>query len=227
MLLTGKKVLVLEGTDGIGAAITGLFRDEGAEVVSITVSSESQVAAAFDQAATKMGSIDTLVNAVSDWSVCSPANWTADVWRELSDKNSAIAIVSGRLALEYLRKPGSMCFVSSTWAMATSPEMGLAGASKATLGPINKALALAGAAGGIRANVVVMGLIDTPPLREATNGRSQVPSREIFDETAARVPMQRPGTPAEIAKAVAFLCSDRARMINGASVLVDGGLLYA
>lgn len=234
MLLTGKKVLVLEGNDGIGAAITARFRDEEAQVVSVEIlagADEVKVKLAFDRAVAEMGTVDTVVNALSSWIVCDPAEWTVAKWRELSESNVAIAVSVAQLSLEHLQKPGVVCFISSTWAMATSPELGLAGASKAALGPITKALALAGSTNGLRANTIVMGLIDTPILRELAGQREHISSREnsntLFEETVSRIPMQRAGTAEEVAKAAVFLCSDRARMINGASVLVDGGLLYA
>lgn len=232
MLLTGKKVLVLEGGDGIGAAITARFRDEEAEVVSVEIlAGADEVKLAFDRAVAEMGTVDTVVNALSSWIVCDPAEWTVAKWRELSESNVAIAVSVAHLSLEHLQKPGVVCFISSTWAMATSPELGLAGASKAALGPITKALALAGSTNGLRANTIVMGLIDTPILRELAGQREHISSREnsntLFEEIVSRIPMQRAGTAEEVAKAAVFLCSDRARLINGASVLVDGGLLYA
>lgn len=230
MLLSGKTALVLDGADGIGAAIVESLRAEGASVVVATLTS-AEVAPAFDQASASLGGVDILVNAISDWDVEAPQAWSADRWRELSERNGAVAVNAAQVALAGLRRPGAVCFISTTWAMATSPEMGLVGASKAAVGPIAKALALAGAAEGLRANVVVMGLIDTPVLRSVVEQRGEIAVRQagasLFDETAQRVPMRRAGTAQEVAKAVAFLCSDHARMINGASVLVDGGLLYA
>ncbi|MGK2940558.1 MAG: SDR family NAD(P)-dependent oxidoreductase [Immundisolibacter sp.] len=231
MLLDKKSVLVLDGGDGIGGAIVALFRAEGARVSS-TVLPDTDVASAFEKAHAAMGGVDVLVNAISDWSPCKPEDWSVGRWRELSELNGAVAVSAGHIALKRLRRPGAVCFISSTWALATSPEMGLTGASKAAIGPLTKALGLFGAAYGLRANAVVMGLIDTPALRAAMEQRAQLTERHaggstLFDETAGRVPMRRAGTADEVAKAVAFLCSDHARMINGASVLVDGGLLYA
>lgn len=230
MLLDKKNVLVLDGGDGIGGAIAALFGAEGARVNS-TVLPDTDVESAFQQAHAAMGGVDILVNAISDWSPCKPDDWSVERWRELSELNGAVAVSAGHIALKRLRRPGAVCFISSTWAMATSPEMGLAGASKAAIGPLTKALGLSGAANGLRVNAVVMGLIDTPALRAAMEQRAQLAGREagstLFDETAMRIPMRRAGTADEVAKAAAFLCSDHARMINGASVVVDGGLLYA
>lgn len=229
-LLRDKQVLVLDGDDGIGEAVTAQFKAEGASVVSVQVSG-TDVVAAFDQAASQLGDIDVVVNAISTWEPLAPESWTSDRWRDLNQRNGEVAMLVGQLALKRLRSPGVVCSVSSVWAMATSPEMGLFGASKAALGPITKAVALSGVSAGIRANTVVMGLIDTPALRAVVEQAGQAAggagSDNLFDQTIPRVPMRRAGTAEEVANAAAFLCSGHARMINGASVVVDGGFLYA
>lgn len=229
-LLKDKNVLVLDGDDGIGEAVIAQFKHEGATVLSLPVNG-ADVAAAFDQAGSQLGDIDVVVNAISTWEPLAPESWTADRWRELNQRNGEVAMLVGQLALTRLRRPGVVCSVSSVWAMATSPEMGLFGASKAALGPITKAVALAGVAVGVRANTVVMGLIDTPALRAVVEQAGQAAggadTGNLFDQTIPRVPMRRAGTAEEVANAAAFLCSDHARMINGASVVVDGGFLYA
>ncbi len=230
MLLSGKNAFVLVGTDGVGAAIAEVLRAEGAGVVATDLSGV-EVGAAFEAARGTLGGVDILVNAVTDWDVLGVAGWGADAWRRLSERNAGVAASAAQAALAGLRRPGAVCFVSTTWSMATSPEMGLIGASKAAIGPITKALALEGATSGLRANAVVMGLIDTPQLRGVVDSRRARAAGQadasLFDASVQRVPMRRAGTAQEVAKAVAFLCSDHARMINGASVLVDGGLLYA
>jgi NAD(P)-dependent dehydrogenase (short-subunit alcohol dehydrogenase family) len=107
--------------------------------------------------------------------------------------------------------------------------MGLAGASKASLGPITKALALQGAGQGHRANLIIHGLVDTPAFRKLALERAKAASvkEDVFERTVSRIPLQRAGKPEEIASAAAFICSDRLRHVNGVSLLVDGGLLYA
>ena len=79
-------------------------------------------------------------------------------------------------------------------------------------------MAREGAPRGIRVNVVVPGLIDTPMGRGASAAR---PGRE---RTAARVPLGRQGTPWEVAHAAVFLLSGEAGYITGQSLVVDGGL---
>ena len=81
---------------------------------------------------------------------------------------------------------------------------------------LSRHVALEGARRGVRANVVVPGLIDTPLGRAATRGR---PSRG-----RTRVPLGRQGTAHEVAAAVLFLLSDDASYVTGTTLTVDGGL---
>ena len=77
-------------------------------------------------------------------------------------------------------------------------------------------VAYEGARRGVRANVILPGLIDTPLGRSATRGR---PSR-----ARTPVPLGRQGTGWEVAYATLFLLSGEASYITGQSLVVDGGL---
>jgi NAD(P)-dependent dehydrogenase (short-subunit alcohol dehydrogenase family) len=91
-------------------------------------------------------------------------------------------------------------------------------ASKHGVVGLTRSAALDAAPYGIRVNAVCPGVIETPlgipGLEEGTSGR---------DRFAARIPLRRVGTPADIAAVVAFLASDDARHVTGAGLLVDGG----
>jgi NAD(P)-dependent dehydrogenase (short-subunit alcohol dehydrogenase family) len=91
-------------------------------------------------------------------------------------------------------------------------------ASKHGVVGLTRSAALDAAPYGIRVNAVCPGVIETqlgiPDLGEELSGR---------DRFAARIPLRRVGTPADVAAVVAFLASDDARHVTGAGVLVDGG----
>jgi 3-oxoacyl-[acyl-carrier protein] reductase len=89
-------------------------------------------------------------------------------------------------------------------------------ASKAGLIGFTKALALEVASRGITVNAVAPGLIETDMTRAISEG--------AHDEWAARIPLGRLGTPADVASAVAFLASDEAAYITGHVLAVNGGM---
>lgn len=83
---------------------------------------------------------------------------------------------------------------------------------------------------GIRANVIIPGLIDTPiweaGLIEPPEGKSLTETiTELLDAAKQAIPAGRIGVPEDIAECVLFLCSDQAKYINGASIVIDGGMI--
>jgi NAD(P)-dependent dehydrogenase (short-subunit alcohol dehydrogenase family) len=91
-------------------------------------------------------------------------------------------------------------------------------ASKAALLPLVKAAARQGGPHNITANAIVPGAIDTPLFRAVNPER-------LVNEMLTRFPVPRLGKPEEVAALVAFLASDEAAFINGATLDIDGGLL--
>jgi len=91
-------------------------------------------------------------------------------------------------------------------------------ASKHGVLGLTRTAALDAAPYGIRVNAVCPGVVETPlgipDLADGTSGR---------DRFAARIPLRRVGEPADVAAVVAFLASDDARHVTGASFLIDGG----
>lgn len=77
---------------------------------------------------------------------------------------------------------------------------------------------------GIRANTVVPGLIDTPRVAGNVAAKFSADLKEAARRRAQQVPMQRMGTPWEVANACAFLASDASSYITGTELLVDGGI---
>lgn len=96
-------------------------------------------------------------------------------------------------------------------------------ASKAGLNQFTVAIAMEHAARGIRANVIMPGLMDTPHIYKGITGQ-YASSDEMVKQRAAQCPMGRMGTGWDIAKAAAFLASDDAQYITGVCLPVDGGV---
>ena len=100
------------------------------------------------------------------------------------------------------------------------------GMSKAALGQLTKSTAIDYAPHNVRINCICPGTIDTPmlgPSIERFHQMSGMPIEAIYDLLRKAQPVQRLGTPEEIAKAVLFLLSDDCPFMTGALVSADGG----
>lgn len=116
------------------------------------------------------------------------------------------------------QKSGRIVFMSSQAGQAGGMFVGAHYvASKAGLIGLSKSFAKAGAADGILVNCVAPGQVDTPLTR-------QFPADKVAAMTGA-IPLKRMATAEEVAGVVAFLVSDAASYVTGATVPVNGGLL--
>lgn len=111
---------------------------------------------------------------------------------------------------------GSIVMVSSVHAFRPYPDASAYNAAKASVNQMAASWALELAGSGVRVNVVEPGWIDTP-------GEHTHNSEAEILERGKTLPMGRLGSPDEVAKAVAFLCSEDASYITGATLRVDGG----
>ena len=111
-----------------------------------------------------------------------------------------------------------MVHIASIAATNPQPRSGAYSASKAAAAMLSRQLALEWGPDGIRSNVVSPGFIRTP-MSEAFYQQPDVKERR-----EKMLPSRRIGTPQDIADAVIFLASPRSAYVNGAEILVDGGL---
>jgi NAD(P)-dependent dehydrogenase (short-subunit alcohol dehydrogenase family) len=107
---------------------------------------------------------------------------------------------------------GSIVNITSVHEHIPRPNLSVYAAAKAALGMLSKGLALELAEHNIRVNSFAPGVIATP--------RNEADAQELDSE----VPLGRAGKPDEVAGLVAWLCSDEAAYVTGASYLIDGGI---
>jgi NAD(P)-dependent dehydrogenase (short-subunit alcohol dehydrogenase family) len=140
-----------------------------------------------------------------------------DHWRYVIDLNLTSAFVVTRNVAPNMASGSAICNTASI-AGQMPGALYAYGAAKAALIHWTKSIALALAPRGIRANAVAPGFIYTRLWEQLT------PQKEIFDQVVrGAVPTGTEQTPADIANAVAFLCSERASQITGQVLAIDGG----
>jgi NAD(P)-dependent dehydrogenase (short-subunit alcohol dehydrogenase family) len=121
------------------------------------------------------------------------------------------------------QRAGAITMISSLAAVEKYPYVAYK-ATKAAMIAFTQQVAIQNAEYGIRANVILPGLMDTPMAVDTRARASGRPRREIAAERDRRVPLRaRMGTAWDVANAALFLASDEAGFITGASLLVDGG----
>ena len=235
-LLSGKRCLLFDAGDGLGAALATTLHAQGAQVWRAGGDGDApfegqadEVPGVFAAAHASLGGLDCVVGPAPQLESSPPGQWQPGQFAALAARHGELTAAIGQASLGSLGPPGAVCFLGSVWGLAGSPDSGLAGGAMAALGPLTKALALQGATQGVRVNAVYLGLIDTPAMRAwcAQRGQAAGITEDVFARTAAKVPLGRAGQAREVARSVAFLLSEHARFINGTTVLVDGGLLYA
>lgn len=232
---SGRAVLVVGGTSGIGLGIATAFRDAGAEVVA-TGATQGELDAAKDiegiafqlldvrdpaaigAAAANSGPIAALVD-------CAGVNLRAAEFTEEGFTTALDINLTGAMRLATAFRPrlagGAILAIGSMFSFFGAPHAPAYAASKAGLVGLVKSLAVAFAPEGIRVNALAPGWIETA----MTAVPRADPAR--FAELSARIPIGRWGTPADIAPAALFLCSPLASYITGAVLPVDGGYLVA
>jgi NAD(P)-dependent dehydrogenase (short-subunit alcohol dehydrogenase family) len=219
----GGCALVTGGTRGIGAAVAERLRQEGWPVatlsragadVSADVSDPEAVGLAFDQVRSAFGPVLVLVNNAGIRDDGLAIRMSADEFRRVVDVNLNGAFHCTRRALDDMLKArwGRIVNVSSVVAERGNPGQANYAAAKAGLLGFTRTIAREMARKGITCNAVTPGVIETDMTAELAGGLKDA------------VPAGRVGRPEEVAAAVAFLASEEAAYVNGATLSVDGGL---
>ncbi|MGE0484536.1 MAG: SDR family NAD(P)-dependent oxidoreductase [Gammaproteobacteria bacterium] len=223
----GATVLVVD-RDGDSADETlELLTKQGGEgsVLVADVTDEAQCAAITTTCVERYGRLDILHNNVGIGAGDRGATtMTAEIWDRIFDTNLKSVMFTCKHALPVMRAQGAGAIVNIS-SIAAVCSMGLVSykASKAALNAYTHALATGNARFGIRANVIMPGLMDTPMAIEGYVAAGRERAALVAERNAA-VPLGgRMGTAWDVANAALFLVSDEARFITGVCLPVDGG----
>lgn len=243
--LAGKVALVTGGGTGIGAATAIRFAQEGAtvvvcgrrkepldavvaqitaaggkaEAVQADVSNEAGYTAAIEGAAQRHGRLDVLVNNAMAFSWGDIENTSTADWHSNFSTSVDGTFWGTRAAMKLMKgRGGSIINLSSICGLQGTAAMAGYSAAKAAVIGFSRAAAAEGALQGIRVNVVIPAVVETP----GTAG--MLSDATMRQNTEKLIPMGRVGQPEELANAILFLASDEASYINGAVIEVSGGM---
>jgi 2-hydroxycyclohexanecarboxyl-CoA dehydrogenase len=242
-----KKVIVVGGASGVGAACVRSLAGAGASVVSLDLSEElgrsvaekagqrfrqcditnrDQVFSVVDQAAGELGGLDALVHTAGILLQGPAEELTDEDWARAMDVNARGPMLTNQAALPYLKKGerSSIVNFASSAALTAYPNGAAYAASKGAVTAWTRTIAVEWAPFGIRANVIHPSAA-TPMLEQHRNKLSEE-EKVAYDELVRqKVPLGgKFGDPdRDIAPVITFLVSDGARFVTGQNIAVNGG----
>jgi len=240
--LTGRTALVTGSTRGIGRAIAEVLAQSGARVAVVgrdlgraqeaasAISPEARgfacdvgdvasVTALIEAVEKEFGAIDILVNNAGLTRDNLLFRIKDDDWDAVIDANLRGAFIAIRTAARGMmkRRWGRIINIASVVGVVGNKGQANYAASKAGLIGMTKSVAKELASRGILANVVAPGFVET----DMTAAMTEEAKKTLFTQ----IPLERLGTPRDIAGVVAFLASDHAAYITGQVLVVDGGMV--
>ena len=246
--LSARTAVVTGAASGIGLAIAARLIHDGAAVFVATRNKEDlerayehaaiaggfvgelhQPGAADDLVATAietLGHVDVLVNNAGGGVILPTLEHTEETLRATVDNNLWTTIYCVRAALPHMvsRGHGRIINIGADSVRTGLLDHAMYNAAKGGVHAMVTGLAREFAASGITANTVAPCYVRTPELAKLLES-SQAPPRleRVVEEGTAIVPLGRPGDPAEVAAAVAFLAGEDSRFITGQTIYVNGG----
>jgi NAD(P)-dependent dehydrogenase (short-subunit alcohol dehydrogenase family) len=193
---------------------------------SADVTDTDQLKKIVSQAVDLFGRIDVLVNNAGYSFYERHAESTLEHWRQTMAINIEAMYVLAKLVTPHMMENhyGRIVNVSSTQSLQAEGNVGAYAASKGAINAWSRALAVDLAEYNILVNVVAPGVVQTG--MSVIDGIDETQT-ELFQQwyvQQRKIPLARAGKPEEVAKAIAFLCSEECSYITGQTLVVDGGL---
>jgi 3-oxoacyl-[acyl-carrier protein] reductase len=250
--LEGKRALITGGSHGIGGAIAESLAKEGVSIAIMSrshsrlqkqkqvlanhnvevltlqcdVLNESEVLAAWMELTGHWGGVDILINNVGGggrWGTEEIIDTPLETWSEVLQKNYGVALQLTKLAVPHMvtNSWGRVITVTSIYGtqIGGRPWFNIAKVAQTILMK-NLAKKENFVRSGITFNSIAPGAIYIPDTGWEEMKLNRPEEYRNFIET---LPLGRMGTPHEVGDLVTFICSDKASLVNGASIIIDGG----
>ena len=231
--------IVTGGTRGIGEAISLALEDLGLTVAATYAGDDAKAAdftartgikaykwdvsdheaclAGVAQVAEEIGPIDVLVNNAGITRDGTIMKMTYQMWKEVMDTNLGGCFNMAKAVFPGMRERGWGRIVNIGSINGQAGQYGQVNyaAAKSGIHGFTKALAQEGARAGVTVNAIAPGYIDTDMV-------AAVP-HDVLDKIVAKIPVGRLGQANEIARGVAFLCSEEGGFVTGSTLSINGG----
>jgi 3-oxoacyl-[acyl-carrier protein] reductase len=216
----------------IGEAASRIARETGAQVMATPVDVRSADAIQRWVAATvdRFGGIDALMTNSGGPPTGGAISFDDRAWQDAADLLlfSVLRMVRASVPSMQARGGGAILMSTSASVKEPIPNLGLSTVLRASVSALSKTLALELASSKIRVNQIIPGRIDTDRVRqldEINAGKQGISIEAAKAKAIAAIPIGRYGEPEEFGRVGAFLLSNAAAYMTGATVQVDGGLI--
>jgi NAD(P)-dependent dehydrogenase (short-subunit alcohol dehydrogenase family) len=236
--LDGKVCVITGAAGGIGAETARLFQSEGAKVVGVDLSEDSEgdlplvvdvtdddaVRGMYEHAKEEFGRVDVLFNnaGISPTDDASVLDTSLEAWQRVQDVNLKSVFLCCKHGIPHLIEGGGGSVINTASFVAT---MGAATsqisytASKGGVLALSRELGVEFARSGVRVNALCPGPVNTPLLQELYASDPAQAARRLV-----HLPMGRFAEAREIANGALFLASDESSYVTASTFMVDGGL---
>ena len=248
MSLKGKLALVTGSGRGIGRAIALKLASQGAdiivnffrrreaaeqtakdiealgvkaEVIRANVGDPAKLDEMFDLITNHFGYLDILINNAASGVGRSVMDVDVKAWDWTMNINARAFLLCAQRAVKLMEgRGGKIVSITSLGSSFVLPTYAVVGISKAALEALTRYLAIELAPKGICVNAVAASAVETEALKFYIK-------EGLMKDTRQATPVGRMVTPEDVAKVVAFLCSEEAFMIRGQTIIIDGGTSIA
>jgi NAD(P)-dependent dehydrogenase (short-subunit alcohol dehydrogenase family) len=244
--LAGKIAVITGGSSGIGLATAKRFVDEGAYVfitgrrkseldeavkqigrnvtgVQGDVSNPADIDKLYAAVKEQKGKLDVVFANAGIGEFAPLGQITEDHFDKQFNVNVKGLLFTVQKALALLQQGGSIVLNASIVSTTGNPAFSVYSATKAAVRSFARTWAVDLKERKIRVNAISPGIIPTPGYNTSL-GMTQEQVDQFVQSSIGNIPLGRPGTTDEIAKAVLFLASDDSSYVNGIELFVDGGL---